>query len=356
MADAVLARVERTSSNQTSSLASLMMLYQGQGKMDQSNQLAHMLLRRTASPMSVNTRSSRNPLRTRTADSTLRTQALQLLQRSGELKTLIERLESQLERSPDSVRLLEQLIEFYGVTGQKEEAGKKLQLAIKHRPDSAMLHLQFAKHLEQTGKTSEACDEYLELMKLQPGWVTSDLYQVERVFTQAKRKLELVEALSSMNLKSVSDPFYMVNTASSLLQDDQHTDVAISLLERAFDAFPQYRQYLAQNLRSEKIWNNDRFYRFAKRLVLPSELDLRANPWVGLDTINSYSGNGEVNVFFHRMLQGLKSTDRLPDLEKSIQELVQQHPEWMSGQAMLALIRAFVRSKDGSPGSSAEVD
>ena len=338
MADAVLARVERTSSNQTSSLASLMMLYQGQGKTEQANQLAHMLLRRTASPMSISSRSSRNPMRYRSSDSNQRTQALQLLQRSGALKTLIGQLETQLERSPDSVRLLEQLIEFYGVTGQKAEAGEKLEQAIERRPDSAILRLQFAKHLEQTGKMSEACDQYLELMKIQPGWVTSELYQVERTFTQAKRKLELVEALSSLNLKSVSDPYYIARTASSLLQDEANTDVALTLMERAFDAFPQYRRYLVQNLRDEKIWKNDRFYRFAKRIVLPTELDVKSNPWIGLDEINSYSGNGEVNVFFHQMLKGLKSADRIADLEQSIQEIASAQPDWKSGQAMLALI------------------
>ncbi|WP_345682688.1 DUF1583 domain-containing protein [Novipirellula caenicola] len=338
LADAVLARVERTSSNQTSSLASLMMLYQGQGKMDQANQLAHMLLRRTTSPLSVNSRSSRNPLRYRTSDSSQRTQALQLLQRSGELKSLIERLQVQYERSPDSVRLLEQLIEFYGVAGQKAEAVTLLQQGIEHNPDSATLRLQLAKHYEQTGKMSEACDQYLELLKLQPDWVTSELYQVERVFTQAKRKLDLVKAITKINFKSISQPYYLANIASNLLQDDENADVAIALLERAFDAFPQYRQNLVRNVRNEAIWKNERFYRFAKRLVLPSELDVMSNPWVGLSEINSYSSNGEVNVFFHKMIAGLKSSDRLADLEKSIDELAKQQPQWMSGRAMLALI------------------
>ncbi len=103
-------------------------------------------------------------------------------------------------------------------------------------------------------------------MKLQPGWVTSELYQVERVFTQAKRKIELVKALSSLNLKSVSDPYYIANTASNLLQEEENVDVAMTLLERAFDAFPQYRRYLVQNISDEAIWKNERFYQFAKRL------------------------------------------------------------------------------------------
>ncbi len=349
MADAVLARVERTSTNQTSSLVSLMMLYQGQGKTDQANQLAHMLLRRTASPMSIMARGSRNPMRYRTSDSGYRTQALQLLQRSGAMKTLITQLKTQYERSPESVRILEQLIEFYGITGQKDEAGELLQKAVDLRPDSPMLHYQLAKHYEQTRKPNEACDEYLTLMKLQPEWVTADLYQIERVFTQAKRTLDLVNAVSSMNMKSISQPYYITNLTSNLLRDDQNIDVVITLLERAFDAFPQYRRSLVQNIRNNsKIWSNERFYNFAKRIVLPSELDVKSNPWIGLNEISSYSGNGQVSVFFHEMISGVKSTDRIKDLEKSIEELLLKQPEWMSGRAMLALIELETNRKSAA--------
>lgn len=338
MADAILARAERTATNQTSSLASLMMLYQSQGKTDQATQLAHMLLRKTPSPIAINNRSSRNPTRYRTTDSNLRTQALQLLQQSGAMKGLIEQLEAQLKRSPDSLLPLQQLIEFYGVTAQKEEALQVLQQALGVRPDSPILLLTFAKQLAQVGKHSEACDQYLELLKVQPDWVTDDLYQIDRVFTQAKRQTDLVNGLSEINMKRISQPHYIINTASRLLQNESSLEAGLTLLERAFEAFPQYRQNLVQNLRSPAVWKNDRVYEFAKRAVLPSTQDIQANPWMGLDQISSYSGNGEVNVFFHQMLQGLKATDKLKDLEASISELLDQQPGWHSGSAMLALL------------------
>ena len=53
MADAVIARTERQSTNQPPALASLMMLYQSQGKTDRAKQLAHILLRKTVSPMTT---------------------------------------------------------------------------------------------------------------------------------------------------------------------------------------------------------------------------------------------------------------------------------------------------------------
>ncbi len=350
MADAVLARAERTATNQTSSLASLMMLYQGQGKTEQATQLAHILLRKTASPINITVRGGRNPTRYRTQDSSFRTQALQLLQRSGALKSLITQLEGQLERSPDSISAMQQLIEFYGTTNQKEDALRIVQQGLQVRPDSPMLRLQLAKQLEQSGKNSEACDQYLELLKIQPDWVTDELYQIDRVFTQAKRKADLVNGLSQINLKQLSQPYYIFQTATSLLADEETVEAGLKLLERAFDAFPTQRQNLTQNIRNQAIWKNDRFYQFAKRAALPTPQDIRSNPWTGLDQINSYSGNGEVNVFFHQMLQGLKTTDKLDDLEKTLQTLLDQQPGWHSGKAMLALLELSTDRKAEAQG------
>ncbi len=345
MADAILARAERTATNQTSSLVSLMMLYQGQGKTEQADQLAHILLRKTPSPINITARAGRNPSRYRTQDSTLRTQALQLLQRSGGLKLLIEQAESQLKRSPDSIPAIQQLIEFYGQTNQREEIRGVIEQGLRVRPDSPVLRLQLAKQLEQSGKTSEACDQYLELLRIKPDWVTDELYQIDRVFTQAKRKADLAKAISQVNFKQISEPYYIVQTASNLLSSEETVDTGLKLLERAFDAFPSYRQYMMQNVRNQEIWKNERFYQFAKRNVLPSSQDISSNPWIGLDQINSYSGNGEVNVFFHHMLQALKTSDKLPDLEKSIQELLKQQPKWHSGRAMLALVELATERK-----------
>ncbi len=207
MADAVIARTERQSSNQPTALASLMMLYQSQGKTDRAKQLAHILLRKTVSPMTTMANATRNPTRYRTADDGTRTQALTVLQQTGELKTLITQLESQLERSPGSSRLFEQLIEFYGVAGQKDKVGPMLEKAIAARSDAFALRLQLAKHWQQSGKMSEACDQYLELMKLKPDWVFEDFYQIRNLFQSANRSADVIAALKTINLKNISQPY-----------------------------------------------------------------------------------------------------------------------------------------------------
>ena len=341
MADAVVARTERQASNQPASLASLMMLYKSQGKADKAKQLAHMLLRKTVSPITTMANAARNPNRYSRSEDSSRPQALALLQQTGELKTLIAQLEAQLERSPESAKLYEQLIEFYGITGQKDKVAPLLEKAIAVRPESHGLRLQLAKHYEQSQKPKQACDQYLELLKRKPDWVTDELYSIRRIFQQAERSEELVAAIRGMNFKSITQPSYIISIASELMRDDKNTDVAIELLERVMVAFPNYRSNILSyidNSGNGKIWQNERLFQIGKQIVIPTALDLKSRPWAGLDQIYSRSGNGDVSSHFHYMIRGIGKSDRLLELRKTIEEKVQTTPNWYGGESMLALI------------------
>ncbi len=349
MADAVVARTERQSSNQPPALASLMMLYQSQGKADKAKQLAHMLLRKTVSPMTTMSNATRNPSRYRNADDGSRTQALTVLQQTGELKTLIAQLESQLERSPESPKLYEQLIEFYSVAGQKDKVGPLLEKAIAVRPESHALRLQLAKHFEQTNKPKEACDQYLELLKRKPDWVTDDLYTIRSLFQRAERTNDLVAAIRGMNFKSITQPYYIMNLASELLQDEKNTDVAIELLERIMVSFPSYRSNILSsvgNSGNSRIWQNEKMFQIGKAAVIPTSLDLKSSPWSGLDQIYSRSSNGDVTAQFHYMIRGIGKSDRLQELRKIIEQTVQTSPGWFGGESMLAFIDLQDGAKD----------
>ncbi len=345
MADAVIARTERQSSNQPTALASLMMLYQSQGKTDRAKQLAHILLRKTVSPMTTMANATRNPTRYRTADDGTRTKALTVLQQTGELKTLITQLESQLERSPGSSRLFEQLIEFYGVAGQKDKVGPMLEKAIAARPDAFALRLQLAKHWQQSGKMSEACDQYLELMKLKPDWVFEDFYQIRNLFQSANRSADVIAALKTINLKNISQPYYVVDFVGDLLNDEANAEAALVLVDKVVEAFPSYRTTLISNVRNPKLWQSDKFFAIGKKMVLPTETDLKSDPWSGFK-LYSYSGDGEVSSHFHYLLRGLNNSPRLDDLRKSVEEYVAQNPGWYAGAAMIALIDMQQGKKD----------
>ena len=338
MADAVVSRIERQAGSQTNSLTSLMMMYQGQNKTSEANQIAHMLLHKTNSTMSQSANSSRNPYRYQSSGNDTRNQALQVLQQSGELKKLVEKTETQLARSPESLKLYEQLIEYYTILGDQAKATDYLKKAVAQKPDSVAFRYQLAKQLESTGKAKEACDQYLEVIKQKPEWVTEDLYSIRNVFQKAKRTLDLVEAIQSINVKKIQQPYYITEIVSNLMQEEKNSDIAIDLFEKVFEAFPSYRSNMIANFHDAKIWTNDRIYQLGKRAMIPSSADIVRNPWFGVNEIRSYADDGTVTSKFQEIVNALGKSDKLADLQQSIEDGVKENPKWLGGKAMLALL------------------
>ena len=345
MAEAIVARVQRRSGNQLNSLPQLMTLYQGQGKIELAEQIAHTILRRSKSPLSIMTTSGRNPFRSnRNAADANRTQALRLLQQTGSLKELIARLEKQLERSPDSQRTYDQLIEYYQASNDRDKVQELLMTGVEHRPDSIAMRYQLAKHLEQSGKMSEACEQYLEVLRRKPSWIADDLYQVRRVFQRANRSVDLVKAFDQVNLKSLGHPYYVIDLVTEMLRgrggdvSDENREIAITLFERVFDAFPSYRNNMVSQLRDAEMWKNPRIFELGKRGIIPSKSQASSNPWFGVDQIYSWSSGGRVNAMFHQILNGVAGTDRAKELRTEIEKGVEKLAQWHGGQAMLALI------------------
>ncbi|MBI2479008.1 MAG: hypothetical protein HYV60_10365, partial [Planctomycetia bacterium] len=346
MAEAITSRVERRSGNSLSAMASLMAMYQSQGQADLAQQLAHTILRRSTPPLSGLGTAGRNPFRYTSSNSEaqLRTQSLRLLQQTGVLKDLIARVEGQIEKSPNSPRLYEQLIEYYEAANERDKVGSLLVQAVASRPDAVVLRYRLAKHLEATGKQAEACDQYLELLKQKPQWVSEDLFQVRRVFERSNRTLDLIQAVEKINIKLFSQPYYVIDLVSSLMDgrrgqaNDENLELALNLFEKVFDAFPQYRNQLVSRMRDQNLWKNDRVFNLGKQAIIPTVSEVAAAPWFGLDNIYSYSSGGQVNAQFHQMLTGIQGSPKLAELTQVIQNRREEAPGWHGGEAMLAFI------------------
>ncbi|MFV2069868.1 MAG: hypothetical protein ACC645_23125, partial [Pirellulales bacterium] len=213
-----------------------------------------------------------------------------------------------------------------------------------NQPDAMVLRYQLAKQLEQAGKLSESCDQYLEILKKKPAWVADDLHSIRRLFDRAKRSVDLVQALQEINLKSLGHPYYVIQLVTEMLggrgrkTSAENTELAIHLFERIFEAFPAYRGQMMSQFQNEKLWANDRIYQLGKRGVIPSTQQASAQPWFGLDNISSYGSGGKVSAMFHRLLGGVHGTDKEKDLRQAIEEGLRQAPGWLGGRAMLALI------------------
>ncbi|MBD3672330.1 MAG: DUF1583 domain-containing protein [Planctomycetaceae bacterium] len=341
MAESIISRAERRSSGTPSSLVGLMTLYQGQGKMELAKQIAHRLLRQTQ-PASLLSR--RGYTSSSQANSAYRSQALRVLTQTGELDALMTRLEEQLEKSPRSPQLYNQLLEFYQLENEQEKVGELLKTAIENRPNAYEFRVRLGKHLESTGKLEAACDQYLVVMKNEPALLIQDFYQYRNTFTRAKKTDDLAEVLQSINLRSFGQPYYIVDMVGDMLnQQSQNSeepisDLSIELAKRCFDAFPSYRDDLLRNLYRPEVWKDDRIFELGRQAVIPTPTLVKSQPWYGVDQISSYSSSGQANTMLDRIVNGIKNTPKMETLRKSIEEVVEKSPEWKGGEALLAMI------------------
>ena len=361
MSEAVVSRMQRRSGNQVSALASLMSLYQGQGKTELAQQIANRIMQRTKSPLAGSSTAMRNPSRYgRSSDSGSRTAALNVLQQTGALKKLVERAETQLERDPDSPRFYEQLIEFYEASNERKKASALLEKAIAAIPESLTFRYKLAKQYESSGETSKACDQYLYILKKKPRWLSDDFYQIQNAFQRAKRNGDLVKAINETDLKAFGQPYYIINMISNMMQRQQgeesiDTNLIASLLERTVEAFPSYRGNVLSNLNSKTLWRNDKIYEIAKQGVIPKKKATTVPTWFGIGDISSYSSNGRVSGRFEQFLSGIKGTKKEQDLYDSIETALKDHPDWAGGKLMLSIIELSRNKRESAKNRLREI-
>ena len=356
MADAIVSRAQRRSGQKIPAMASLMGLYQGQGKPELATQVAHRILQRTRSSVSQAAMINRNRRygRSRNSNESHRRAAISTLQQTGALNSVIERLEKQQARSPKSPAIYEQLIEFYMQTNNSDKLIPMLETAVKSRPKSSYFREQLAKQYSAKGKNEEACDQYAAAIRENPSMLSNDYYEIKQFFKSANRSSELLKIFQEINIREIGQPYYVANFASELLQQSQqaNTDAmsdeekkaneatelaAIQLAEKIFDEYPDYRRYVIQNFNGEEVWKNKRLFNLARKSIIPTKSQAKSDPWYGLNDISSYLGNGEVNSMFHDVFEGIEGTEQEKTLCESIEKNIEKKPDWLAGKIMLAM-------------------
>jgi len=338
--EAILARAQRTVGNAPAALASMMMMYQGQGKTDEAKQAARRLLQRTSVPTALTARTANG-----SRDASLRRQALQLLQRTGELTGMIQDLEARIERSPKSEKFYQELAELLEVTNKKSDLKPLLEKALEHQPKAGALSMKLAQVLESEGNRSEACDRYLAVLKHEPHLMMQNLSQYRMAFQQADRLDDFAKAIVDMDSRHVSQPYYVVNLAQNILRNDPKSEAGMMLLEKIYEDFPDYRSNLITNSNSA-IFENPRFFEMAKKALVPRSQEITANPWWGFDQARSYSSNGTINSANSRLLSAMKGSDKLKEIHEVMVKAVEKNKHWHGGKAMLALVEMEIGEKE----------
>lgn len=338
MARSVLDRVRQQSGNQSGTLVSLMRQYQQQGDDEIAAEIAYQILRReSVGSMSVNRRNSRSA----------RQQAIAILASSGRLQQLTGRVEAQLEGSPDSMRLIRTLADYYAAARDYQRSREMYARAIQLRPDDTRWRFQIASDMADAGDHSGAVDQYLHVFRQDTSLLgRNDHYEVQRTFQQARRLSELAKVLSESDLSKLPDPFIVTNLVQQLAGGDRDwKSQAVSLIRKAWQTFPDRRHQIVRNIYRPELWQLPEMLDFAVEAIIPAPGQKNVNPWLGLDSIFRHDGDGRATGLVTHLLQRLDSPEEVAKLRVRVTGGVDHFP---GGKLLLAVLESRLGNSDAA--------
>ena len=342
-AEAVLARAGRQAGNRTEVLGSLMEQYASTGKNDVAIQIAHQLLRRSrpggnSSQSSV--MMSGGVVRTRNTgdDSAIRTQALQVMNRSGKLPEMIAKVESQLKTSPRSQRLLETLLEYYIAAGNNKKVDEINGRLAEFKADDPKFKYQLALKLIDSGKTKEANEHLKVVLEKEPSLIFNQYYELENKYRTQNKLEELVGLYESVDMKIFrQQPYVLSNLISNMSQQDKTRTIAMSLFKKTWAAIPESRGQLLSNMNDENFWKLPEIFDYIREGIIPTEAMLQQNRGLAYNGM-SYGPDGKITTLNTRALEIATSQKKLDMLSDEIATAVKKMPSWDGGKILIGFI------------------
>ncbi|MGC1272146.1 MAG: DUF1581 domain-containing protein, partial [Planctomycetaceae bacterium] len=326
-AEAVLARLRTQGGSTLSTQIELLRHYRGKGADETAIEIAREIIRRTKSNPSGNRR---------TVDDGHREEAVRLLKESGQLDTLIADAKRQAARSPNSVEAQQQLAEYYAAVGKNEEAAAVLQAVSDRRPKDYDLKYQLAGRVAAMGRASAAVDLYTAALKGKPELASNNFYEVDRVFTQARRGEDMLKLLGEIPLTGNS-MHYAMNSISNKLGDAKLKPAALAALDKLLKENPGQQAELLQNIHDQTIWDDPKIADYALDMVKTDGAQLT---WPALQRSTSISGGGKVRTLFNNVARAAAGDGKRDEFHKAVAAIVEKHPDWQPGQALLAISEA----------------
>jgi tetratricopeptide (TPR) repeat protein len=342
LAEAVLARARRSAGNKPPSLLILMTQYQRQKKADQELQVALQILRLrpvSLSNVAANPNAAMAGGNPAAEDDYARREAIQVLSRSGKINDLVARAEAQLERSPNSMQVLQTLAEYARIANDKDKARKLYDRMVKARPDDARLRLQLAAQFLQLGDNASAVDYYRAAIKSDPSALTNQFFPIMNAFRQADKFEEFAALIDRIDLRTLGNSNMIMNIAQNLMNDPKVKDQGLAMFRKIWAAFPAERAMYINLLNSnEEWWRLPEVYSYTRDLVIPSKNAATVTAWWGVETPQFWGNNGQVFTMAKRLLDSATMQNKLGELEAEVRQRIGLYPGWSGGKVMLALI------------------
>ncbi len=331
LAEAVLGRARRRAGGNLSSLVSLMLQYQRQGKPEVAVQVANQVLRR-------------NPARANPGyydeGAEARSEAVQVLARSGKIKEMIARLEDQVKRTPGAFQLHQRLADYYKAAGEKDKAKLEYDALVKLRPDDARLRFQIATDLSQAGENATAIEYYLAALKKEPALLGSDYYSIQQAFQQADKFDDLVRLVEESDVRALGSVYYVARIIQTVIQDKAKRDRGLALFAKTWKAFPGQRENLFYYVNNEEVWQLPEMYDYLREVVIPAEGRKSVPPWMGVGDTLRNMGNGRMTTTAGRLIDLAERRGKLESLTDDIERAEKRATNWRGGKALRGLVLA----------------
>jgi tetratricopeptide (TPR) repeat protein len=330
-AEAVLGRASRQAGNRTAALVRLMNQYQSQNQPDLAIQIARQLLRKGPSM-------NFTPYRYSGDENEGRDSAIQVLARSGKLNEMIERAEAQVKASPKALPAYQTLVDYYKAAGDKEKLKATALKMIEVKPDDAKMRFQVAQQFQNLGDHKAAAEQYLAAIKKEPSLFSYNYWYIMQTFQQAKMWDELTKVFDELDAKTMGGQYYAyMQIVQPLLSQEKTREQGLKLFRKAWQAFPDSRQWMMQYLHDDSLWSLPELYAFAKEAVVPGA-EMFPDTWQGSDQVINYANDGRTTGLFTRLLDMARRQNRLVSLGREVDEALKRHPSWSAGRALKVIL------------------
>ncbi|GAB5406393.1 MAG: hypothetical protein Aurels2KO_46240 [Aureliella sp.] len=211
LGDRMMGRIRRRSGGKQDTLLELMNRYSTAGKKKEASEIAMQLIRRTE-PAFGNVRSPSN---------TQHAQALQVLVRSGQIDKLIERYEDLVERSPKSLKLVNQLAAMYEAKGRRSDATALRAKVAKLAPKNPANLITSAQGLVRSDP-ARAIEMFLAAVEKDPATFDRNFSSMRNAFRSEKAWDKLFNSIEKIGISKLQGSYRMQSLAYDMLREKDY--------------------------------------------------------------------------------------------------------------------------------------
>ena len=333
LAEAVLGRARRRAGGNVAALVALMLQYQRQGKAEVAVQVAHQILRKNTARA--------NPGYYDEGDEA-RSEAVQVLARSGKIKEMIgrprPRSSGPLARPSSAPQPPGRLLQGGRRQGQGQARIRRHREAPSRRRQAPVPDRQRAdpgRELRSRHRALQGCAQKgtrparLELLR-------------DPASVPASRQVRRPDP-PDRGLRHPRDWPGLLSRADHPDRppgQDQAKTEWMALFAKAWKAYPGQRDYLFMYINNEEVWQFPEMYDYIREAALPAQDRKSVPAWMGInDTLRSM-GNGKVTTIGGRLVEIADRRGKLEALTEEIERAEKRLPNWRGGQALRGLILA----------------